>query len=287
MNLNHLHYFYVVAREQGFTKASKVLRIQQPAISRMVHQLEEDLGFKLFEKVGRNIRLTGQGTEVFERAKRIFGEVDQLKQSIGKIKGECKGPIVIAAADVIASHFLPGILRRYLAIHPLVHPNIFSGPASMLIDRIGKGDGEVGLFFHVPDLPDSVEVCHKVKVRFHLIARKDMKKNKLVLSSFIGSREIDDTSTRRFPTLDRLKKYIPEARITISSNNLSSHRQLVLEGLGVAILPTFLIADDLKSGLVIDLYPKEELNFDLKIIKRKTAVLSKNAEELLNLCLGN
>lgn len=72
MNLLHLQYFYVVAKEQGFTKASKALRIQQPAISRMVKLLEEDLGVRLFEKIGRNIQLTTQGKDVFQHYKNDF-----------------------------------------------------------------------------------------------------------------------------------------------------------------------------------------------------------------------
>ena len=148
MNLLHLHYFYVVAKEQGFTKASKALRIQQPAISRMVKMLEEDFGLKLFEKVGRNVQLTKSGTEVFDYCKKIFGAVDDLKQSLGQISGECKGPLWIAASDAIASHFLPEVLKTYLVAHPNVNPNIFSGPASMLFEKIEKGQLEVGLFFH-------------------------------------------------------------------------------------------------------------------------------------------
>jgi DNA-binding transcriptional LysR family regulator len=89
MNLLHLQYFYVVAKEQGFTQASRALRIQQPAISRMVKLLEEDFGFKLFEKVGRNVQLTKAGSEVFEHCKNIFGGVEDLKQSLGKISGDC------------------------------------------------------------------------------------------------------------------------------------------------------------------------------------------------------
>lgn len=105
------------------------------------------------------------------------------------------------------------------------------------------------------------------------------------MSSFIGSREIDDTAARRFPFLELLKKDLPESRTTISSNDISAHRQLVIERLGVAVLPIFLIADDLEKGRVIDLYPREEMYFDLKVIKRKTAVLSKNAEELLSITI--
>jgi DNA-binding transcriptional LysR family regulator len=284
MNLLHLHYFYVVAREQGFTKASKVLRIQQPAISRMVRLLEDDLDLKLFEKVGRNIQLTKAGSEVFEASKKIFGAVDDLEKSIGTIKGECKGPLAIAAAEPIASHFLPKVTRTYLEKYPKVYPSVFSGPASLLLERIASGELELGLFFHLPDLSEKLEIIETKDIRFHLVVRKDLRKTKSVLETFIGSREIDDTSTRRFPTLERLKRDHPEAKIKISSNNLTAHKAMVLEGLGVSVLPEFLIRHDLRSGKLVEVFPKEKFLFQMKFIKRRTGVLSSNAVSLIGEC---
>jgi DNA-binding transcriptional LysR family regulator len=281
MNLLHLQYFYVVAKEGGFMKASKALRIQQPAISRMVKLLEDDLGLSLFEKIGRNVRLTAQGQEVFDSCKKIFGEVDHLKVSLGQIKGECQGPLTMAASDPIASNYLPKLLSGYLAKHPKVHPQIFSGPASSLLENIIKGEVELGMFFHIPDLSEKLEIFKKQDVRYRLVVRKDLKRNKKTLESFIGSREIDDTSTRRFPTLDRLRQEYKDARIVISCNNLTSHRQMVLQGLGVAILPEFLVAEDLKAGVLTDVLAKEEFVFQMKFIKRKNGVLSLNAKSLL------
>lgn len=285
MNLLHLQYFYVVAKEQGFTKASKALRIQQPAISRMVKLLEEDLGFKLFEKVGRNVQLTKSGIEVFEYCKKIFGTVDELKQSLGQITGECKGPLLIAASEPIASHFLPPILKPYLERHPKVYPNIFSGPASMLFEKIESGQLEYGQFFHVPELPEKLEIFKTKEIKYYLVIRKDLRKRKEVLQNFIGSREIDDTSTRRFPTLERLRKDYPNAKIGISSNNLSAHKEMVLQGLGVSVLPYFLVEDDIKAGKLADMYPNQNLKFQMKFIKRKTSILSASALELIKFSL--
>jgi len=284
MNLLHLQYFYVVAREQGFTNASKVLRIQQPAISRMVGQLEGKFGFKLFEKIGRHVQLTQQGEEVFEYCKRIFGEVEKLKLSMGEIGGICKGPLLMAAAEPIASDFLPLRIKFFLKKFPEVYPNIFSGPASMLFEKILEGEIEFGLFFHIPDLPEKLEIFEKILIPFHLVIRGDLKKNINIIQSFIGSREIDDTTTRRFPTIERMKKDYPDTQINISSNNLTAHRKMVLEGLGVSILPQFLIEKDLKTGRLIDLYPKEKFEFQLKFVKRKTGVLSLNACEFVKVC---
>ncbi|MEK7354904.1 MAG: LysR family transcriptional regulator [Bdellovibrionota bacterium] len=282
MNLNQLQYFYVVAKEQGFTNASKALRIQQPAISRMVRQLEESFGFDLFEKVGRNVRLTARGSEVFEHCKKIFGEVDSLKASLGQITGECRGPLVFAAADTIASHFVPAVLADYLAVHPKVYPSLFSGPASSAIDQIGKGDVEFGLFFHIPELPSNLEWHVFRTMPFRLVVRKSDRRNGAVIDSFIGSREIDDVSTRRFPTIERMRRDRPGVKITISSNNLASHKEMVSRGLGVSILPEFLVADDLKRGTLVDVYPKEKFEFAMKVVKRRNSVPSLNAAKFLD-----
>lgn len=284
MNLLHLEYFFVVAREGGFTRASEALRIQQPAISRMVRQLEEDFGFPLFEKVGRNVQLTKQGVDVFENCKQIFGAVDNLKTSLGQIKGVCQGPLTIGAAEVIATHFIPSAMPQFINSHPKVYPSIISGPASMLLTEILNGKIEVGMFFHVPDLPEKAEVFDRKMFRYHLVVKKSLRKKKEVIESFIGSREIDDVSTRRFPTIERIKKDYPGVKIRLSSNNLTSHLQYVREGLGVAILPEFLVKEDLRSGVLADVFPGEKFEFEMKLIKRRTSVLSLNVRTFLEAC---
>ncbi|MDG0817718.1 LysR family transcriptional regulator [Bdellovibrio svalbardensis] len=280
MNLLHLEYFYTVATEGGFLRASEKLRINQPAISRMVANLEDYFGFKLFEKVGRNVRLTSRGEEVFESCKKIFSEVENLKLSVGKISGECKGPLLIAASEPIASHFLPEKIAAILKRYPEIYPNIFSGPASMVIKKIEAGEIELGLFFHIPELGEKLIVDRKIEIPFRLVVRKDLKKDENVLSHFIGSREIDDTASKRFPTLEVLKKKYPKASIKTSSNNLTAHKELVLKGVGVSVLPEFLIEQELKSKTLIDVLPGEKFVFHMKLIKRKNAVTSLNALKL-------
>lgn len=281
MNLLHLHYFYMVAKEGGFTKASKVLRIQQPAISRMVGQLEDSMGFQLLERVGRNVQLTLKGKEVFEHSKKIFSDVEILQSAIGQMKGPPQGPLIFGASEPISSHLVPEIFEKILSQNPELYPNVYSGPASMLFDQIKSGELEFGLFFHVPELPNGLKVKVLKKIRFHLVIRKDLKLKTAVLESFIGSREIDDRSTKNFPTLTKLKKLYPKAAIKISSNNLTAHRSLVLRGCGVSVLPDFLIQNDLKEGKLHDLLPKENLEFELKLVERSTSVLSQNAQYFL------
>ena len=116
--------------------------------------------------------------------------------------------------------------------------------------------------------------------------RKDLNKKQEILESFIGSREIDDLNAKKFPTLERLRKDHPRAKIKISSNNLTAHREMVLRGLGVSVLPDFLVEKDLDAGTLSDIYPKEVFKFQMKLIKRRTSVLSISAQELVKVCIN-
>ena len=115
MELNHLKYFYIVAREGGFSKASNVLRVAQPAISKMVKNLEESLEVDLFERVGRNVRLTKIGNDIFRKCELIFGQVEELEQLARPRSVAIKGPLNLCAVDVIASHLMPVVLNQLLS----------------------------------------------------------------------------------------------------------------------------------------------------------------------------
>lgn len=283
MNLLHLEYFYTVAKEGGYLKASKKLRIQQPAISRMVAHLEDYMGFKLFEKIGRNVRMTKQGEEIFESCIKIFDEVHHLKISLGKISGQKKGPLVIAASEPLASHFLPSRLTKLVHQYPDIYPNLYSGPAYTMLNLIESGEIELGLFFHLPLLSEKLILEKTLEIQFRLVVRTEDRRNETVLTHFIGSREIDDASTKSFPTLEKLKKKYPKAKIKTSSNNLTAHKELVMNGLGVSVLPEFLIKNELKNKLLVDLLPDENMMFKLKVVRRKNSILSTNAQALLEL----
>jgi DNA-binding transcriptional LysR family regulator len=281
MNLLHLQYFYVVAKEGGFTRASQALGIRQPAISRMVGQLEGAFGFRLLERQGRTVRLTQRGHQVFERARTIFGEVEALQLSLGQISGECAGDLKFAAAEPIASFLVPLAVRDVRARHPKVYPQFVTGPASYALNGIRSGVFEFGLFLHVPDLPVGIVSVRRFSVPFFLVAKATERKNPRVLDSFIGSREIDDTTTRHFPTLDRWRKSRPDVDIRISTNNLSAHKALVMEGQGVAVLPGFMVHEELESGTFVDLMPAAKLVFEVEVLARETATSSINAKVFL------
>lgn len=268
MELNHLKYFYVVAREGGFSKASRVLRVAQPAISKMVKNLEESLNVDLFERAGRNVRLTKVGNDIFRKCEVIFEHIEELQELVRPQSIAIKGPLNLCSVDVIASRLLPRVLKPLLAEHGGIYAQVSSTTASEALQYVLAKKADAALLFHAPDLPRGLEIRHTFPITFRLVVLTASKKSSNVCSSFIGSREIDDTANKSYPTLNKLRKKFPDAQIKLSLNSLDAHHQMVREGLGVAILPEFLVKDDISSGKLSCLLKDESFVFNLKIVTR-------------------
>jgi DNA-binding transcriptional LysR family regulator len=77
MELRHLRYFVAVGEEQHYGRAARRVRVAQPALSRQIHDLEEELGFKLFDRLPRGVKLSAAGKLFLEDARRILQEVNE------------------------------------------------------------------------------------------------------------------------------------------------------------------------------------------------------------------
>ncbi len=113
MTLNQLLYFQSVARNQHFRQASSELNISQPSLSRSVSSLEEELGIILFERAGRNIRLTKYGQIFLEHADRILSEVDIAQERMKQLAGS-KGHVDVAYVFPLSSSYIPHMARQFL-----------------------------------------------------------------------------------------------------------------------------------------------------------------------------
>lgn len=282
MNLLHLKYFFTVATEGGFSKASQVLKVNQSALSRMVKQFEEEMQMLLLERLPRGVKLTSSGAEVYSRAAEIFKQVDELEAGTGKLAQVCQGELRIGSTDVIAKCLLPSVAKSFLDKWPAVYPIFQCGASGDMLPHITSGRLEFGLFFHTPELPRSLAITQRWPIRYHLVCSKAHVKNTQVLERFIGSREVDDTFNRKFPTVLKWKKIIPSVKIAVSSNSLLLHLELVKQGLGISILPEFLIKNDLEKVRLVDLLPKNVSMFDLKLVQRKNVAVSLNGRMFLD-----
>jgi LysR family nitrogen assimilation transcriptional regulator len=276
MELNHLKYFYTVAREGSFTRASKILRIQQPTISKMVQLLEQQLDTVLFERHKRGVRLTDAGAEVLAICENIFSQVEAIREFSEQQSTECQGLLSFGMTDSIVVYLLPGIINGFLKKHPKVRPSIFAGSSNLISNEIREGRAEFGVFYTRPDKVD-FEISEMLNIPFSLVIATQQAKSQTVKSRLIISRDIDYPKARPFPVLEMLNRNKVKADIFVTSNNLDSQKRMVMEGLGVALLPRFMVKQEITKGQLTELLPRKDFVYSLKLVTKHRKVLSRNA----------
>src|SRR6516225_7900500 len=85
MELRHLRYFVAVGEEQHYGRASRRLRVAQPALSRQIQNLEDEIGFKLFERLPRGVKLSAAGKLFLDDARRILQEVSEAAMRAARV----------------------------------------------------------------------------------------------------------------------------------------------------------------------------------------------------------
>src|SRR5579864_3082579 len=104
MELRHLRYFVVVGEEQHYGRAARRLRVAQPALSRQIQDLEEEVGFKLFERLSRGVKLSAAGRIFLEDARRILLQVDEAAARAARVARGQAGTLRIGFTENSSWH---------------------------------------------------------------------------------------------------------------------------------------------------------------------------------------
>lgn len=122
-----LKVFHTVAKRLSFTKAAEELFISQPAVTKHIHELEQQLGVALFERIGNKITVTPAGKIVMRHAEDIFTSYRNLEYEINQLKHERGGRLQIGASTTIAQYYIPPLLARFNQRYPEIKTSLISG----------------------------------------------------------------------------------------------------------------------------------------------------------------
>ena len=118
MNLNHLAVLHAVAQTGGMTLGAERLDVSQPAVSKQVQELEGHLGLRLFDRIGRRVRLSRAGEILADYARRLFALADEAERAMAEVRSVGRGRLAIGASTTIGSYLLPGVLAEFWRRHP-------------------------------------------------------------------------------------------------------------------------------------------------------------------------
>lgn len=144
MDLKALRYFVETARHGSFTQAAAHLFVTQSTVSKMVRQLEDEIGQTLLIREGRSVRMTDAGRIVFERGQEAIGVMQRLKRDVADLADLAQGELRVGIPPMV-NLFFPALIQRFKAQHPHIALSIEEAGGQVIEQRVASGELEVGV----------------------------------------------------------------------------------------------------------------------------------------------
>ncbi len=144
INLQAIRYFEMVARYEHYTKAANELYITQSTLSKAIEGLEDELGVKLFEKQGRNVRLTFYGRILRDYVQRGTAEIEKGIMTVQTLANEQSGTVRLAAIYSAGSLLLPQYMKGFSDAHSDIRLRYMQMPTYRILDALINGDIDIG-----------------------------------------------------------------------------------------------------------------------------------------------
>ena len=144
INWQYLKYFEEVAKEEHFTRAANTLHITQSALSKSIDNLEQDLGFPLFEREGRNIKLTKYGQILANSVANATKEIEDSIVTIRNLLSPDNGIVSFSSIFSMGAHFMPNIIKQFSSRHSRIKLNYYQASTADILEDVMTGRIEFG-----------------------------------------------------------------------------------------------------------------------------------------------
>ena len=242
MELRHLRYFVAVGEEQHYGRAARRLRVAQPALSRQIQDLEEEIGFKLFERLPRGVKLSAAGKLFLEDARRILLDVNEAAARAGRVALGRSGTLRVGFTENASwQGVVPESFRRFRELRPDAELQLQPTPSLEQLEAIRSGRLDAGFGFNMPRTDSELELVPVSVQRIELAA---LRRHPLTKLKHLRLHDLTDAtfvwfSRRASPALyDRLMRAcfrggLKSPRIVQEGRDEATILSLVAAGLGV------------------------------------------------------
>lgn len=194
MELRHLRYFVAVGEEQHYGRGAKRLRVAQPAVSRQIRDLEAEVGFKLFERLSRGVKLSTAGKLFLDEARRILQQVDEATKRASRVAAGQSGTLRAGFIESMSWHgVVPDAFRQFRERQPDAELQIRPLSSLEQIAAVQSGQLDAGFVFTIANIDRelaqldiaSVNLMLAVPKRHPLAKLKSVRLRDLASTSFI------------------------------------------------------------------------------------------------------
>jgi DNA-binding transcriptional LysR family regulator len=254
MEWQQLEYFQMVARMEHVTRAAEQLKISQPALSRSIAKLEEELGVPLFQRQGRTLSLNRYGEMFLKRVNRAIQEITDGKQELQDLLNPSHGTVSLAFLHTLGTNVVPDLIGSFRTVFPQVNFQLYQNNTHAILDQLERGDidfclssptvtrpGIRWLHLFTEELfvfvPNDHPMADRESIDLHEMSEEPF----ILLKPGYGLRSISDR-------LCAEAGFTPRA--TFEGEEVATVAGLVAAKLGVAILPDVVGVDKTKLAKV-------------------------------------
>lgn len=249
MDWDKLRIFHAAAEAGSFTHAGDVLNLSQSAVSRQVSALEKDLQTPLFHRHARGLMLTEQGEELFRTVQEVITKLDATRSRLTDSRERPKGDLRITTNVGFGTGWLTPRLKNFLESYPDVRLKLILTDDDL---DLGMREADVAIRLREPEHPDLIR-RRLFTISYHLYAApsyvkehglphtlEDLERHRLLSLSVSGGGYLDNLNAHL-----RLERGAKDPRhAAFSVNNIPALYRAVVDGLGIATLPDYLVAPD-------------------------------------------
>ncbi|ALM83551.1 LysR family transcriptional regulator [Bordetella sp. N] len=242
MNLRHLEVFHAIMQAGSVTGAAHLLNVTQPAISNVLRHAEQQLRFKLFERIGGRLQPTPEASDLFPDVEAIFGRIDTLNRAVDEIRGGRSGRLVIAASPTFVNAYLPEAVSRLHAHSPGGRVTILAlATATAIEERVARREADIGMVY-TPVMDPSVGVEHvgksnvvcAVPRRSKLARRKEVRAEDLAGTVVVATGPTTRTGMAIQAAFGARGLAMPSVAVEVNSSQAAC--LMVAKGVGIGLV---------------------------------------------------
>lgn len=253
MDIKYLQTFKTIVNEGNFTKAAAKLNYTQSTITFQMKQLEEEMSVQIFEKIGRNMRLTKAGKELIPYVDEVLDSLKRLS-CLGENMEQLKGELHIDIAETVLCYKIPPIIKEFHQLAPEAKLFLRSTNCYEILEKLRTGKTDLGIFYiNVCETEDFLETYKIGEYTMDLVASPNTKEK---YPDFVTDNQdfdlpfIIDEVDCIFRQI--FEKYISSHNITLSNTielwSIPTIKNLVKNDFGISYLPSFTVKEDIESG---------------------------------------
>jgi LysR family transcriptional regulator, nitrogen assimilation regulatory protein len=252
MDIKSLQSFLQVARARSFSKASALLGVTQPALSRQMRRLEEEVGQSLLHRDGRGISLTEAGRMFMVRARAIVEEMQVAKSELANLRGEPRGTVTLGLSPTMCQALLPAIVRQIRNAYPRIHLRVMQGLSGELNDWLVQGRLDAAVLSQTPATRQRHGEVLAVEDLYLIGPGSERTAQDCTLAELAKFELVLPTSGHGLRTSveDAARQAGVDLRVVLEIDSLTALVRIAQEGIAHAVLPKYVVAAELRAGAV-------------------------------------